>query len=70
MTRTDTRRGYVVFLIKLTDRGSSNLSVNDLHWFNITKSYKWDKQLKRGWSKIVYDVFRSLNCEDFFHWKP
>ena len=28
--------------------------------------FKSDKQLKRGWSKNVYDIFRSLNCEDFF----
>ena len=26
--------------------------------------FNWDKQLKRGWSKNVYDVFRSLKCED------
>ena len=34
----------------------------------VKKIFNWDKQLKRGWSKNVY-VFRSLNCEDFFHWK-
>ena len=39
----------------------------------VKKIINWDKQLKRGRSKIVYDVFRSLNCEDLFlekqyHW--
>ena len=32
----------------------------------VKKIFNWDKQLKRGWSKNAYDVFRSLNCEDFF----
>ena len=27
--------------------------------------FNLDKQLKRGWSKNLYDVFRSLNCEEF-----
>ena len=37
---TDTRRGHMFFLTKLTDRGSSNLSLNDMHWINMTESYK------------------------------
>ena len=40
VTVTDTRRGHMVLLTKLTDRGSSNLSLNDMHWFNMTESYK------------------------------
>ena len=40
VTLTDTWRGHMVFLTKLTDRGSSNLSLNDMHWFNMTESYK------------------------------
>ena len=40
VTLTDTRRGNMVFLTKLTDRGSSNMSLNDMHWFNMTESYK------------------------------
>ena len=28
--------------------------------------FNWDKQLKQDWSKNVYDLFRSLSCEDFF----
>ena len=28
--------------------------------------FKWNKQLKPGWRQNVYDVFRSLNCEDLF----
>ena len=31
VTLTDTRRGHMVFLTKLTDRGSSNLSLKDMH---------------------------------------
>ena len=41
VTLTDTRRGHMVFLTKLTDRGSSNLSLNDMHWFNMTELYKY-----------------------------
>ena len=40
VTLTDTRRGHMVFLTKLDNRCSSNLSLNDLHWFNMTESYK------------------------------
>ena len=36
VTLTDTRRDHMVFLTKLTDRGSSNLSLNDMHWFDMT----------------------------------
>ena len=31
----------------------------------VKKIFNWDKQLKRGWGTNIYDVFRSLNCEDF-----
>ena len=37
VTLTDTRRGHMVFLTKLTDRGSSSLSLNDMQWFNMTE---------------------------------
>ena len=39
VTLTDTRRGHMVFLTKLTDRGYSNLSLNDMHWFDMTELY-------------------------------
>ena len=40
VTLTDTQRGHMVFLTKLTDHGSSNLYLNDMHWFNMTESHK------------------------------
>ena len=36
VTLTDTRCDHMVFLTKLTDRGFSNLSLNDMHWFDMT----------------------------------
>ena len=32
----------------------------------VKKIFNWDKQLKPDWSKHVYHVFVSLNCDDFF----
>ena len=37
VTLTETRRGHMVFLSKLTNLGYSNLSLNDMHWYNMTE---------------------------------
>ena len=69
VTLADTRRGHMVFRTKLTDRGSSNLSLNDMHWFNMTESYKYyTTTLHLSLAGIILCVSQSHISTQAGHW--
>ena len=59
---SDTRLGHMVFLTKLTDRGSSNLSFKDMHWFNMTQSCKHDTIPQCIWKPCRHHSYRRPMC--------